>query len=179
MTHSTKSIALRIALLLEEHTEKEIENAVSLLHKHGYDSILLSYLAKTVQIGGSKRRIPQTKENRHKPLDESTSRAVLKLREIDPEKYRVLREFDLMVRRGQILSTNEDVRRFGEHVSKGFEPRKSRKETIGPLMDAMSERSMHEIDRLVKFAISFGVEGNTDEYQRLAQYLIKGAVSDN
>lgn len=173
MTRSVKSLALRIALLLEDYSEREIEAAVSMLRSHGTDSSLLNYLAGEGE-SPSRTRTKETSTSSSKPLEESTSRAVLKLRDEDPEKYRVLSEFDLMVRRGQLLSTHENLRRFGERISKDFEPRKSRKDTIGALMAVIADRPLSEVAQLVEFAASFGVEGNTDDYQRLAQFLIKG-----
>lgn len=173
MTKSIKSIALQIAQLLEDHTDRELQEAVKLLHEHGYSSTLLAYLA------GEREAAPRLKQrdsgtSTTKPIHEMTSRAVLKLRDEDPEKYTVLSEFDLMVRRGQLLATHEDLRRFGERLSKDFKPRKARKETIGALMVVLADRPLDEIEQLVGFAASFGVAGSTDEYQRLAQFLIKG-----
>lgn len=173
MNKSARSIALRIAQLLEEYPDRELQEAVGLLRQHGYSSMLLDYLA------GDRNASPRSKQRNSasptaKPIREITSRAVLKLKDEDPEKFRILAEFDLMVRRSQLLATHEDLRRFGERISKDFEPRKARKETIGALMAVLAGRPLGEIEHLVQFAASFGVEGNTDEYQRLAQFLIKG-----
>mgnify|MGYP007037747583 CR=1 FL=1 len=173
MTRSTRSLALRIAQLIEDHSDKELRDAIDLLRSHGHDSTLLAYLAgDTKPAVRSKQR--DSGPSTSKPLSETTSRAVLKLRDENPEKFKLLSEFDLMVRRGQLLPTHEDLRRFGERISKEFEPRKSRKETIGALMAVLAERPIAEVERLIEFAASFGIAGATDEYQRLAQFLIKG-----
>lgn len=172
MTKSIKSIALQIAQLIEDHTDRELHEAVDLLRERGYGSMLLDYLAGERKSPPLSR--PRQSENATKPIYETTSRAVLKLRDKDPDKFKVLSEFDLMVRRGQLLVTHEDLRRFGERISKDFEPRKARKDTIGALMVVLADRPLSEIEHLVEFAVSFGVAGNTDEYQRLAQFLIKG-----
>lgn len=173
MSKTTNSLALRIAQILEDHPESEIKKAVELLRQCGWGSDLLVYLA------APRTRLQKTlphsfSTKRTKTTQEITSRAVLNLQEKDPEKYRILSEFDSMVRRNQLLPTNEDLRRFGEKVSKSFEPRKSRKETIGALMAVMSERTNRDLEELIEFSASFGVSGATDEYQRLARYLIKG-----
>jgi hypothetical protein len=165
-------LALRIAQLLEDHTDREVRDAVQMLREHGYNSTLLEYLAgDRSTVATSKQRGSRLKA---KPIHESTSRAVLRLREADPEKYRLLSDFDVMIRRGQLLPTNEDLRRLGERVSKDFEPGKSRKETISGLMAVLADRPVKEIEQLIEFAASFGVAGDSDEFQRLAQFLITG-----
>lgn len=172
MKSTTLSLALRIAQLIEEHSEAELLEAISLLEGHGLRSELLDYLAQRrsdSRASGSKRKPGST----HQSLEDSTSRAVLRLRDSDPDKFRLLSEFDLMVRRGQVLATLEDLKRFGEHISKDFQPRKSRKETIGVLLSTLAERSLPEIEKLMEVAATFGVAGNA-AYQRLSQFLIKG-----
>lgn len=176
MSSSTFALALRIALLIEENSERDMQAAVRLLRDHGVKSDLLEYLGGDRSPAAPKHKgaSPTTK-----PIEETTSLAVLRLREIDPEKYRLLSEFDKMVRRGQVLASHEDLRRFGERISKNFEPRKARKDTIGHLMATMAERPLAEMERLVEFAASFGIAGDTDEYQKLAQFLIKGRSQQN
>jgi len=107
-------------------------------------------------------------------MEEITSRAVLALKGKDAEKFHVLSEFDALIRRGQLLPTNDDLRRFGERLTKDFEPKKARRETLSSLMSVLAGRSVKDIEELIEFSASFGVAGNTDEYQRLAHYLIKG-----
>lgn len=41
-------------------------------------------------------------------------------------------------------------------------------------MSVLANHSVKDIEELIEFSASFGVAGNTDEYQRLAHYLIKG-----
>jgi hypothetical protein len=172
MSRSTLTLALRIAQLIEAHSEKEIRAAVSLLEKHGVGSELLSFVAR--------RRdsfVPKVKPSAmdaRLSQGNTASRAMLQFRESEPEKFHVLSEFDRMIRRGQVLTAPEDLKRFGQQVSKDFRPKKSRKETIGPLMATLAERPLPELRKLIEFAASFGVAGGTDEYQRLAQFLIKG-----
>lgn len=176
MTSTSLALALRIALLLEEHSERELQSAVRLLRERGSRSALLDLLCWE---GDSAPPKPKSPTGPGRPIEETTSLAVLQLREADPERYRILFEFDKMVRRGQVLATHEDLKRFGERISKDFQPRKSRKDTIGHLVATLAERTLPEIERLVEFAASFGVAGDTDEYQRLAQFLIKGRSKSN
>jgi hypothetical protein len=177
MNSTTLSLALRIAQLMEDHSKTELQEAISLLEKHGHRSELLDYLAqqKTNSRASGAKRKP---ENTRPRLEDTTSRAVLRLRDSAPDKFRLLSEFDLMVRRGQVLATHEDLKRFGERISKEFRPRKSRKETIGVLLATLAECPLPEIEKLIEFAVTFGVAGNTDEYQRLAQFIIKGRQAE-
>jgi len=176
MSSTPLALALRIALLLEEHSERELQSAVKLLRERGSKSALLNLLSAERESTPPKSK-GTTAPSR--PIEETTSLAVLQLREVDQDKYRLLSEFDKMVRRGQVLATLEDLKRFGERISKDFQPRKSRKDTIGHLVATMAEKPLTEIERLVEFAASFGVAGDTDEYQRLAQFLIKGRPIPN
>lgn len=169
---SALSLALRIAELIEAHSEKEMRAAIAVLEAHGIGSPLLELLAREQR----RAKSVTSKGSIDSRVDASatTSKAVLQLRTSDPEKFHILSEFDHMVRRGQVLSRADDLRRFGQRISKDFEPRKSRKETIAPLMALLATRTLPELEQLIEFAASFGVAGDTDEYQRLARFLIKG-----
>ncbi|WP_152540977.1 hypothetical protein [Luteimonas huabeiensis] len=178
MNKSVSSVALRVAQIIVDFSEGEIREAVSLLRAHGHGSELLAYLAsdfsanvvhKTRRVGTKKSRASSVK-----PINNITSRAVLRLKEADPEKFQVLSEFDSLIRNGQVLATHESMRRFGERLSKNFEPGKSRKETIGALMAIVADLPVVEIEKLIEYAVSLGVSGETEGYQRLARFLIDG-----
>jgi hypothetical protein len=172
MNKATLSLSLRIAQLLHDNSENDLRDAVEVLRKYGYSGEFLSFLA---EYRSSERKINRVSSStKTKPVEETRSRAVLILKNKEPEKFRVLSEFDSMVRRGQLLPKHEDLKRFGERLSKSFEPKKARKETIGVLMAVLAERSVNEVEELIQFAASFGISGATDEYQRLARFLIKG-----
>lgn len=171
MSSSTYALALRIALLIEENSDRELQAATKLLRERGVKSGLLDFLEQRNRTSIEK---PRDATFKSRNADDTTSLAVSQIRELDPEKYRLLSEFDRMIRHGQVLITHEALRRFGERISKEFQPRKSRKDTISPLMAVIAERPLEEIERLIEFAASFGISGDTDEYQRLAQFLIKG-----
>lgn len=173
MKKTAISIALRIAQLLEDYSESDLRDAVQLLREHGYGSRLLTYLSD--QNEEARQPIASSPQStKAKPIHKVTSRAVLDLKDKDPEKFRVLSEFDALIRLGQLLPNHEDLRRFGERLSKDFEPKKARKETISALMTVLTDHSVQDIKELIEFAASFGVAGNRDEYQHLAHYLIKG-----
>lgn len=171
MTHSPRSIALRIALLIEENSERDVQMAVKILERHGYGGRLLSYLAKRTSV--DEPRPQGHSENSAKALQEITSRAVLKLQDTDPKKFELLSEFDAAVRHGHLLGSNDLLRRFGEMLSKSYEPRKSRRENISAIMTLLAERTLEETKELIKIAASLGMDSG-DNYQKLATFLIKG-----
>lgn len=173
MKSTPLSLALRLATILEEFSDKEIRAAIAILESHGGRAYLLDYLMDSGEETGSATdaNTPISK----KRAEVQRSKAVSKLESSDPEKFSVLSEFEAMIRMGQILISLEDLKRFGEQFSKDFSPRKSRKETISALMTEMASRPILEIERLVEYAASFGTNGNTDEFQHLANYIIKGS----
>lgn len=177
MTTTPLSLALRIAQLIEDYSETEISEAILLLEKHGCRSELLAYVGHRK----IKRAIAKTKRSERPPrnVEDTNSLTVLNLLESDPDKFRLLSEFDQMVRRGQVLAKHEDMKRFGKRISKDFQPGKSRKATIEVLLRTLAERPLPEIEELMEFVVTFGVAGDTDEYQRLAQFLIKGRPTED
>lgn len=170
MNKSTFSLALRIALLMEEFSERELREAASLIEARGGGSFLLDYIS-----GGStekKSRVSKKASGHRKDVIQSKVLSELKLQE--PEKFRLLFEFEAMLRRGAALATFEDVKRFGEQLSKEFVPRKSRKESISPLIALIADRPLNEIRKIIDQGASFDGSANADEYQRLGKFLVKG-----
>jgi hypothetical protein len=170
MKRSTFSIALQLASFIEDHSEREIRDAVSLIKARGGNSFLLDYLTEPEKIDGRREKTKLTK----KRSDVLQSKVVSALEAKEPEKYRVLVEFEKMVRRGQVLASFDNLKRFGERISKDFSPKKSRKDSISPLIALIAERSVDEIENLFSYASSLGTSEDADQYQRLARFLIKG-----
>lgn len=170
MNKSTFSVALRIALLIEEFSERELQEAALLIEARGGRSFLLDYISgsslQKKRTGSKKTITPRKEVNQSKVLSE------LKLHE--PEKFGLLSEFEAMLRRGAVLPAFEDIKRFGEQLSKKFVPRKSRKESISPLIALIAERSLDEIRKVIDLGASFDGSGTSDEYQRLAKFLVRG-----
>ena len=174
MTKS-RSLALRIAQILEEHTDSEVLDAISILKKAGTTSDLLKYLASA-----TKNQLPPSKStaavhsSSSKPLDQITSKAVRDLENTEPDKYKILVEFEKLVRQGKVLETNESVRRFGETVSKDFRARTARKDNISALMSALAILQVGELDNLLKRVLDSSPRRGSNEYHNLAEFLIRG-----
>lgn len=171
MKNHVPLIALRIAAIHEEFSEREIVEAVKLLEAQGSTSALLDYLANSRREADAKRRF----HRKSKSIEDQRSKAVMALEGKDPDKFQVLSEFDALLRKSSVLPEVDDIRRFGERLSKSFSPRSSRRESIGKLMALLAERPLDEIREAVKSTLSTARADERDsDYQRLAQFIITG-----
>ena len=173
MNNRVPQIALRIALIKEEFSESDILEAVKLLEEHGSSSAVLAYLAGR-DIPAS---APNGKESKRKskPIDEQRSKVVIGLEQKDPEKYQALSEFDALIRKGSVLPELDDIKRLGQRISKGFAPKRSRREAIGALMALIAEQPLDEIRKIVSSTLSSAyLDDKSNEYQELAQFIIRG-----
>jgi hypothetical protein len=175
MRKSARIVALKIVQILEEYSDQDIDEACKILTDNGIGGKFIQYLSSKSPQSEAKayrRKITENGTSR-KVIDTTVSRAVLNLQDSDPQKYKVLLDFDRSVRAGSSLRTNEAVRRFGEKVSKSFDAGKSRKESISALMNVLALRSVSEIQQLIQSAI-IQPSDTSDDYQHLAEFLIKG-----
>lgn len=173
MTRTSNSLALQIAQLIEGHSEREVQMAVELLRSHGYGGSLLEYLGKVSR--SERESAPSRGESRGKKDSvDRVSRSVLILENSDPEKFRMLSEFERQLRSGRLLETPEKLRRFGGYISKALPSRRSRDEMVVSLMSVLAEKPLEENRQLVEFANSLRSASSDDEFQRLAEFLIKG-----
>ncbi len=169
-------LALRIAAIQQEFSESEIQRAIRLLEEQGAGS-WSSLLAHAAQNSKQSSRKPQ-RARKAKPIDEQRSKAVIELEKKDPEKYQVLSEFDLLLRKGSVLPAQDDVRKLGERLSKKYSSRNSRRESISKLMALLADRPLDEIRELLRVSLlSSRVDEADSDYQRLAQFIITGKIS--
>lgn len=166
---SVTVLALRIAQIEAEYSKSEISAALSLLKRWRANGFLEAPNKKYPQ---------QTEAKAVKQQDpllrKGNSQVVLSLRGVDEDKFRLLADFELMLRDEKILRKFEDVKRFCGVLGKNFKPKKSRKETIGPLITFMSRMSATQLAELIEKAKSISGEEGTNGYQDLADYIIKG-----
>lgn len=172
MKKSQQALVLRIALLMEEYSEKELSQAVKTIQAYGRRSALLDLLAPYQFFELTEKVAKKPKGSRRPEVKESKVVAELKI--TDPPKARLLDAFEKAVRRGEILKTMEELKRFGERASKNFQARKSRVDSISPLMGILAEGTLDEIKQAINDASSFDKGANDGGYQRLANFLIKG-----
>lgn len=96
MKTSPLALAFRIAQIIEEHSSRDISEAVVLLKAHGVNSTLLELLSENR--AGTASEYPKASTAAARSPDETISRVIVQLRDTDPEKFRVLREFDRLLR---------------------------------------------------------------------------------
>ncbi|MBZ8132500.1 hypothetical protein CLD20_04360 [Afifella sp. IM 167] len=85
-----------------------------------------------------------------------------------------MREFEKLIQAGEVLKTNEAVRNIGDLTGKKFVVKKSRKESIAALLVVLAESNIEDIRNFIKAAIAPEERVGGDQYQRLADFLIKG-----
>lgn len=169
MSSKIKPAALKILLIQEEFTEKEIREAIKLIQGEGVSTPLFRYLNKE-QPNSSKKQ-----KRGSKPLDGQRSKAVLELENKDPEKFAILSEFDLLLRKGVILKRLEDIKGFANRISKDFPKVKARKEGISKLMGLLSNMPLEKIKTIIEETINESkFKLKRSEYQELAQFIIHG-----
>jgi len=96
--------------------------------------------------------------------------------ESDPERYRILSEFERMIRTGEALLSFGEIKRLGMTISKSFEPAKSRKDTISGLMALLAQMPRDETEETTQTVTEHAKSSDKggSSYVRLAEYLISG-----
>ncbi len=170
MNNRLSALTRRITAIKKEYSKREIQMAVRLLEQQGSSSELSGHLVNRVK-GPTRRAKPRKK----KPIQEQRSKAVIRLQHEDPDKYRVLSEFDSLLRKGAVLPKVTDIKRLGESLTKEFNSRSSRRDSISKLMEILAAKSLREITTTVDTVLS-NDESDTgkSDYQRLADFIITG-----
>jgi hypothetical protein len=174
MTQAHKA-ALRIALIREEFSESDILEAVRLLEEAGTTSALFSFLARRET---QPRTAGKGSNRRSGSSGSSRSRALMEVEKTDPEKFRILDEFERLIRLGTILPDLEDIRKLGERLSKRFVAGKSRKETIGRLMALIADLPLETVRQVIKESLSSVNLSRDSGYQDLANFIIRGRPNE-
>jgi hypothetical protein len=171
MNSKIKRAALKISLIQEEFTEKEISAAIKLIQGKSDPTTLLRYLNKEQFYSTKKKKQKRTT----KPFEEQQSKAVMDLEDKDPEKFMILSKFDMLLRKGVVLKKLDDIKDFANRLSKDFPKVKARRDGISKLMGLLVVMPIDHIKINIEQAIS---ESNSklesSEYQELAQFIIHG-----
>lgn len=160
---------LKILSLKEEFNERELLEAVQIISE-GRTEDLLSWLAESNRPDSKKTSAGARK------LVGQQSRAVIELKDKEPERYELLSELDDLLRKCVLLPRLEDIRRFGEDLSKTFEAGKSRKEAIPRLMEILANEPMDRLKGLSRRLLDevSNMGGKEAEYEKLASFLMHG-----
>jgi len=170
MKKRVRQAAIKLMLLQEEFTKSELDEAASFL-SNGKTRDLIDYLRETKPAGGTTSARSTAEDT------DRLSKVVQALETRDPERHKILAEFETMVREGTALATLDDIRRVGSAASKQFEPGKSRKDSIPRLMAVLAPMPLGEMKETIRKVTeqSKPSEESSSSYARLAQYLIGSA----
>ncbi|WP_022693037.1 hypothetical protein [Ponticaulis koreensis] len=173
MRKKSRILALQIAAMLEENSTSDIYEAVEILEECGHQSALLKFLSKSSgRRKLTEKSITSSTRRQDKPIEQITSQAVLLLEKSEPEKHKILLNFDKLVRNGDVLATNDALKRFGEKISKEFNPRSSKKDNISAVMKLLAPMKQEEIELHVKRALEDAQKRDGDEFLNLASFLM-------
>jgi hypothetical protein len=165
-----RQAALRIQLILEEFTKDELASGLALIDT-ARDDDLFKFLSRK-----SARPYPGP------PTSESASHPNRKfvlssLKQLEPEKYSIIRDFEKALRDGSILSTLGDCRSFGRGLSKEFDAGKSRKDCIARLVAALSVMTIDEVRAAISRGSSYNERDGAEAFRQLAAHIITGGSS--
>lgn len=165
MNTRVRQAVLKILLLQEEFTQKELQEAAGYVSKNNID-VILSAL-------GGRNSVKDTANGKRTPLVDGQSQVLAELKEEEPEKYKLLSKLDSSLRKGELVPKMATIKKVGASYSKKFTPGKSRKEAIPRLITLLSSMPIEQIHGAIEYIVSeAGGEGN--EYADLANYLIYG-----
>ena len=169
MNKRIRQASLKLMLLQEEFTKKELNEAAALLSSGEKESLIEFLSGKPPKRNDRREATTQT--------GNGLSKAVQELKETDPQRYELLAEFEGMLRRETILPTLEEVRKVGTSASKDFQAAKSRRETIPRLMAVLGTMPLDVLRETLHKVIEESQSACNDDnsYQKLARFLISGS----
>ncbi len=171
MNSNIRRAALKILLIQEEFTEKEVHEAIKLIQRRENSTTLFQYFSEN-QADSSKK---QKQKRDTKPFDKQRSKAVSDIENKEPEKFAILSEFDTLLRKGRVLKRLNDIKEFANRISKDFPEIKSRKDGVSKLMSLLVGMSVEQIKEAIKNVVSESeAKLENSEYQELAQFIIQG-----
>ena len=168
MKSKIKQAVLKLMLLQEEFTENELKEAINYINDNK-KSPLNNLFNKVPGSNIKKDRSPS------KSFDEQESKVIQDIKNSEPEKYRVLSDFDSLIRKGAILTSHDEIKTLASKLSKEFPKTRSRKESVPKLMALFVKLEISNIKSLIEEIIKTSNSSNNEsEYQRLAQFIIQG-----
>ena len=171
MKTKTRQAVLKLLLLQEEFTRKELEEAVEYISDNEFSDVV-SFLRKRTSIKEA------SKTDSASPLIEGRSQVLMDLESKDPTKFELLSEFDSLLRKGELTPKMDYIKKVGASYSKEFNPGRSRKETIPRFITLLASLSIDQIRSVITSVIE-ETGSDESEYAALANYLIHGQSRDS
>lgn len=142
MTDKTFLIALKIAEIITEFSETEINQALELLQEQEIDSSLFSYLVSSQTNKNSAR-------NKKTKLDDQPYRQnLLKLKKKDSKKYQLLSDLDKWMRDGYTLKNDSELIDLYKSYIEDNLKRTPRNKLISKFIDLLIEVENGKIEEL-------------------------------
>ncbi len=158
-----KMAALRIALIQEEFSARELQEALLLLDR-GSIGPTVRQLKTGARPGTVRRKSVSNTIPRNK--------AIRWLQESDPEKYAALSDFEVRLRRGDILPSLDDVKEFAIALGVELEGVRSRKNALPRLLTELADKDLKTFRRAVAHAE--GARNDDGAFSQLAEYIVSG-----
>jgi len=162
MNTKIRQVILKILLLEEEFTKKELNEAVKFMSENKIDNVI-DYLSRTTKAINSERKKTNTKSI--KLLDS--------LKDSDKQKYKLLKELESLLQRGILLPKLDSIKKFSSQFTKEFNAGKSRKEAIPKLIELLMSTPNVELEKIINELLKTSGQKES-EYALLADFLIQG-----
>lgn len=159
MSKMDRKLRLKVALLLEDYSEKELLKAI--------DSF--KDCTNTANKGSKKS----------KPFDKQQTLIINKITASEPEKGAVLQRFDDALRRKDILQSFSELKSFGIKVDKRLGLCKSRNAIVPKLIVSLSDLPIEKVKRLIEQATTQNQSSSSTDYLSLANYIIAGSDANS
>lgn len=171
MNRRARKAALEILLLMEEYSAEDLAEALSLIGGHRGED-LLGFFARVVPV--SSTRTTGLRRGSGGFSTKGQTRALQNLKQSDPEKYRILSEFEGRVREGSILPTLDDFRAFSKVLLKDVKPARSRKLALTQLIEILAQMELPALKAAIA-KVPTGRERGEGAYGRLVEHIVGGA----
>ena len=174
MNTKVRQAVLRILLLTEDFSPDELNQAASFLAEERTD--LLSLLSR----GNKFKRSSTSLATGERPESSKHlwTKVARDLRESDPEKYRVLQQFEIDVRCENALKSLDELRHFAASLKKDLLPLKSRNEALLKVLIVLSEMDLGSIQAQLS-SLSINRNQTDSAFRRLANHIILGSTDSS
>ena len=167
MNRRERLAALKIAALLEEFSPRELGRAADALSpgtRPCQPRLTSCCAARAV----ARLAAPRADS----PTDCGSRGAVQALKERDPDRHRLLAEFEVLLRRNEVLPRTRDLSDFARDLDIDVGQRARRQDVISKLMARLVELPVESAREVITSVPDGDAPG--DGYHRLATYIYKG-----
>lgn len=162
MNTKIRQAILKILLLEEEFTKKELNEAARFMSENKIENVI-DYLSRTTRTISSERKKTYTKP----------TKIIDSIKDSDKQKYKLLKELESLLQRGVLLPKLDSMKKFSSQFTKEFNAGKSRKEAIPKLIELLMSTPNLELEGIINELLKTSGQKES-EYALLADFLIRG-----